>query len=103
MDDLIELHRGKEFVHRVRIAKVAVKKFKRLGKRLDVAEIGALDLRIVKAVQIIKRPNAMAIAEQAFANVRADETRAAGDEKIHDRKLTSDGESVERQALGFWP
>jgi hypothetical protein len=25
----------------------------------------------------------MAVAEEAFANVRADEARAAGDEKIH--------------------
>jgi hypothetical protein len=30
----------------------------------------------------------VAIAEEAFANVRADETRAAGDEKIHGQKLT---------------
>jgi hypothetical protein len=37
----------------------------------------------------------VAVAEEAFANVRADEARAASDEKIHGRKLTSNGRSVE--------
>jgi hypothetical protein len=34
-------------------------------------------------IEVVKRPDAMAVAEEAFANVRADEARAAGDEKIH--------------------
>jgi hypothetical protein len=39
---------------------------------------------------------ALAVAEEAFANVRADEARAAGDEKIHGEKLNGRGEGVER-------
>jgi hypothetical protein len=41
----------------------------------------------------------MAVAQEPFADVRADEARAAGDQKIHARKLTSSGRSVEHQAL----
>jgi hypothetical protein len=37
----------------------------------------------------------VAVAQEPFANVRADEARAAGDEKIHGRKLNSGGQSVE--------
>jgi hypothetical protein len=42
----------------------------------------------------------VAFVEEALANVRADEARAAGDEKIHDEKLTSGGRSVERGERG---
>ena len=67
---------------------VAVDKFKRLGERLDFAEIALLELRVVKIIEVVKRPDAVAVAEEAFANVRADEARAAGDEKIHGQTLT---------------
>jgi hypothetical protein len=35
------------------------------------------------------------VAQKPFANVRADETRAAGDEKIHGRTLTTEVLAVE--------
>jgi hypothetical protein len=38
----------------------------------------------------------VAVVEQAFANVRADEARAAGDEKIHAATLTMPAPAVER-------
>jgi hypothetical protein len=37
----------------------------------------------------------VAVVEEAFANVRADEARAASDEKIHGQTLTISGRSVE--------
>jgi hypothetical protein len=48
-----------------------VKEFKRFGKRLDFAQVTALELRIVKIVQVVKRPDVMAIVEQALADMRA--------------------------------
>jgi hypothetical protein len=38
----------------------------------------------------------VAVVQKAFADVRADEARAAGDKKIHGRKLNRSGRSVER-------
>ena len=66
-------------------------RIKRLGERVNFAEVAALDLRIVKIVQVIEGPDAVAVAQQAFADVRADEARAAGDEKIHGATLTTPG------------
>ena len=40
--------------------------------------------------------------DEAFANVRADEARAAGDEKIHDEALTTERETVECQRWGIF-
>jgi hypothetical protein len=37
----------------------------------------------------------VAVVQEPFANVRADETGAAGDQKIHGRKLTVSGRGVE--------
>jgi len=88
MDDLIEFYGRKKFVERGAVGEVAVAKFKGLGERLDFAKVAALDLRVVEIVQVVEGPDAVAVAEEAFANVRADETRAAGDEKIHGQKLT---------------
>jgi hypothetical protein len=42
----------------------------------------------------------VAVAEEAFANVRADETRAASDEKIHTETLTTEAQAVERASEG---
>jgi hypothetical protein len=42
----------------------------------------------------------VAVVEEAFAHVRADEARAAGDEKIHARTLATGNETVE-DAGGF--
>jgi hypothetical protein len=73
-----------------------VEKFKVAAERLDIVQRAALDLRIVKIVQVIKSPNAMAVEQQAFANMRADEARATRDEKMHGAKLISPSETVER-------
>src|ERR1039458_7982696 len=83
VDDLIEFDGRKKFVERGGIAYVAVEKFKRQRERFDFAKIAALDLRVVEIVQVVEGPDTVAVAQQAFANVRADEARAAGDEKIH--------------------
>lgn len=41
----------------------------------------------------------LVVAEQLFANVRSAEARTAGGEKIHGRKLTGSGTSVERAGI----
>jgi len=51
-------------------------------------------------VQVIERPDMVAVVEETFANVRADEARAAGDEKIHGQTLTISEQSVERAGGG---
>ena len=89
MNDLIKTNRSKEFADCGGIANITLDKFKRLGQRLDFANVGALQLRIIEIIQLIERPDAVAVVEQPFANVRADKARAAGDEKIHGEKLTS--------------
>ena len=95
MDDLIEFDGGKNFVERGAVGDVAVDEFKRFGERLDFAEVAALELRVVKIVEVVERPDGMAVAQEPFANVRADETRAAGDQKIHGRTLTIRARAVE--------
>ena len=97
MDDLIELHPVKQFIERGPVGDVALKKLKRAGRRLQVAEIALLDLGVVKIVQIIESPDLVALAEKAFADMRANEARTAGDEKVHVRKLNSNGLRVECQ------
>jgi hypothetical protein len=74
----------------------------RLAQRLDVRQRAALNLRVVEIIQVVKNPDAMAVVEQPFANVRADETRAAGDEKIHAATLTTPAPPVEHtKEFGF--
>ena len=51
--------------------------------------IAALELRIVRMIEIIERADIMAVAQKPFTNVRADETGAAGDKEIHYEKLNS--------------
>ena len=89
MDDLVELDRGKNFVERGAVGDVAVDEFKRsLAQRLDFAKVAAFELRVVMIVEVIERPDGVAVAQEPFANVRTDEARAAGDQKIHGRTLT---------------
>ena len=78
------------------IRDVAVDEFKRLGERLDVAEIAPLELRVIKRVEVVERPDGVAVAQEPFANVRADEARAAGDQKVHGQTLTTGTRPVER-------
>src|SRR5215472_3973637 len=68
----------------------------RFGGELDFPEVAALDLRVVKVVQIVESPDLVAVAEETFADVRANEAGAAGDQKIHGRKLAGQTRSVER-------
>ena len=50
-----------------------MEKFKGLRQCLDIMQVGPLGLRIVEIVQVIERPHGVAVVEQTFANVRADE------------------------------
>ena len=95
VDDLVEFHTAEQFVERGAVGQIAVDEFKRFGERLDVAEVPAFELRVVKRVEVIERPDGVAVAQQPFADVGTNETRAAGDQKIHGRKLTIRRRSVE--------
>jgi len=70
-------------------------KFKRFGERLDFPQILALELRIVKVVEVVECPDRVAVAQQMLTDMGADEARAAGDQKIHARTLTIRGRAVE--------
>ena len=59
-----------------------MKKFKGFAGRLNFTEITALDLGIVKIIQIVKSQHSMSVAQQLLAHVRTNEARAAGDEKV---------------------
>ena len=96
MDNLVKIDGGKNFVERSGVGDVAVDEFKWLGERLDVAEIMPFEVRIVEIVEVVERPDGVAVMQQPFANVRADEARAAGDQEVHGQKLTGSGRSVER-------
>ena len=96
MDDLVKFDGRKNFADSAGVAQVAVEKFERQAERFDFTKIAALDLRVVKIVQIVESPDAVAVAQKALADVRADEARAAGDEKIHAAKLILRAGSVER-------
>jgi len=95
MNDLVEFDRRKEFAQRGGIGQIALDKFKGPGERLDVPKVGALELRVVKIVQVVEGPDGMTIAQQPFADVRTDETGAAGDQKIHGRTLAIRTQTVE--------
>src|SRR5205085_11769882 len=62
---------------------IALYEGKRPCRRLKVANVGLLDPRIVKVVQIVEGPDRVAVAQQPFADVVADESCAAGDQEIH--------------------
>ena len=95
MDYLIELHARNQILQRHPIHQVAMDELKRLRQRLNVPQIAAFDLRIVKAVKVIVGPNGMARAEQTLAHVGTNKTRTAGDQKIHGGKLNSRAADVE--------
>ena len=63
----------------------------------------AFELRVVKWLRSSNAQTRVAVAQQPFANVRTDETRAAGDQKIHGEKLATSARDVECQAFGLLP
>jgi hypothetical protein len=99
MNNLIKFGGRKKFVDRANVRDVAVNKSEWFTERCDVRERAPLDLRVVKIVQIVERPDLVTVMEQPFANVRANEARAASDEKIHAATLTTATPSVERGAM----
>jgi len=101
MDDLVEFYGSEEFADGAGGADVALDEFEGFGERLEAADIGALELRIVKVIELVECPDGMAVVQEAFANVRADEARAAGDEKVHGTKLNRWGEGVEQEARAW--
>ena len=83
VNDLIEPDAGHQFVEAGAVSEVAANECERSGERLEIANVGQFDLRVVKVVQVVERPDRLAIPQQAFANMVADEPRAAGDQKVH--------------------
>ena len=99
VDDLVELHAAEQFVERRAVAQVAMDEFEGFGQRLDVAEVPAFELRVVKRVEVIEGPDGVAVMQQPFADMRTDEAGAAGDQKIHGETLATSAPGVERTEI----
>src|SRR5271154_3342126 len=100
MDYLIKFSAGKNAAQSFRFGDVVMNEPEIFPESQQFADVALFEFRVVKIVQIIKRMNAMTVAQEPFANVRADEARAAGDQKIHGRTLTTQSETVERAGYG---
>jgi len=46
------------------------------GQRLEVANVGLFDFRVVEIVEIVEGPDGLAVAQQTFAHVKPNKTRA---------------------------
>src|SRR6266498_4632507 len=95
MDHLVKFDTAEQFIECGTIEQVALDKLERLGEFLDVAQVGAFDLRVVEGVEVIESPNGMAGIEQSLAEVRPNETCPASDQEIHRRTLTVQAADVE--------
>ena len=83
VNDLVEPRSAEQVLENGPIAQVPLHKRECPRQRLKIAEVGLLDLRVVKIVEIVEDPNGVAVAQQAVAHVIADESGAAGDQEIH--------------------
>ena len=97
MDDLVKPHAPEQLIERRTIRQIAMHELERLGQRLDVAQVALLELRVVKRVQIVKRPDGVSPPKQPLANMRPDETRPASDQKIHAPSQHENDASVKLQ------
>ena len=95
MNDLIERDLGEQVFQGLHVGQIFGDEGERFAERRDFLEIFFFDRRAVERIQVIQGPDGVAIAQQPFANVRADEARAAGDQNIHARTLTTEGQAVE--------
>src|SRR5439155_16335008 len=87
VDDLVKFDAAEQVIETGTVGEIALSKSESFGLRLEVADVGEFDFRIVEIVQIIEGPNRVAIAQQPLANVVADEARAARHQKIHERMM----------------
>ena len=72
VNDLVELDAAEQFSERRAVAQVAMDEFKRFGQRLEVVEVPAFKLGVIKWIKVIEGPNGVAFMEQPFTNVRTD-------------------------------
>src|SRR5947208_8718673 len=90
MDDLIELCAGKNFRNGLVIGQIAKNELERFSQRLEFSQIRALEVGIVKLVQVIESPDRMAAIQQFLTDVRPNKTCTAGNQEIHGRTVTMD-------------
>ena len=83
VDDLVEAHAAEQLVQRGAVGQVAVDEFEGPGEGLEVAEVALLEARVVEGIEVVERPDRVAGMQQPLADVRADETGAAGDQEVH--------------------
>ena len=95
MNDLVERHAAEYLVQLAAIRNIRMHKRKGLCPRLQLAQGALLDGGIVKIIEIIQRANSVSGLEQAFTDMRTNKPHAAGDQKIHARKLTGNRLTVE--------
>src|ERR1051325_7252604 len=85
MNDLIEFYRSENFFDGGPVSQIAVDEFKRFGEGLNVPQVALFEVGRIKRVQIIESPNGVAVAEQLLANMRPYESRAASNQKSHQK------------------
>lgn len=76
MEDLVEAVPGKKRVDQRRIADVS---FDQRDALTDGGDIAMLDGWVVEVVEVIDHDDIVALRQEGFAEVRADEAGAAGD------------------------
>ena len=95
MNDLIKRHAAQHFIELGALGDIRMYKGKRLGARLEFSQGVLFDGRIVKIVQVIQGTYRVAVIQQAFADMRADESHSAGNQNIHGVRLTGSRSAVE--------
>jgi hypothetical protein len=66
-------------VHARAVGQIAAHQGKRFSEGLDLAQVLFLDGGVIKAVEIIQRPDRVALAQETFTKMRTNETCPACD------------------------
>src|SRR5919106_2101342 len=72
VNHLIKLVLGKHLVDGSATGNVRLDHFKWLAERLQILEVSQLDIRVVKIIQIIQRPNMVSRLQEPLTNMEAD-------------------------------
>jgi hypothetical protein len=102
VDDLMESDLTEQLIERSTVRYVPLNEHEGLVQGLDFAQVLLFEGGVVKRIQIVESPDCMAHLQQTLAEVRSNETRAAGDQKIHSRdasKCSSKSKSKVQQGL----
>lgn len=99
VDDLIKLSAGKDLFDLLGNGQVALDEGEGFGERLDVADVALLDRGGIKIIEIVEGDDLMALVQQFFTYVGADEAGAACYQKIHGGMMRRREWSLKLQVL----